>query len=409
VNVTIEEDTMSEYIIFTTEEPAIGKDFGTGNAVLYESYDFGLDGLYAAHVSTDGDPNKFDSPLIHEIQPNFDVELATAIDQTDEPVPEQYVTIGEVRDLHDCPVSHARGEGVHVVTMDSGVDKSHPVFSYATIDGHDVTGNGDPFTDEVGHGTAVMGQIQRLAPKVDHTMLRIFGDSGSTSLNNIMKAYEWLHKHADGIDIVNMSWGSPKSVSSINEIHNRLIDKGVRDVTAAGNSGSAGGSPSTAAKAFSVGATDGSGKLTDFSSYNPEKGNPDVCAVGQYCVLPRAAGTSMGTVIDHDYVAASGTSFSAPETAGMVAKYMSKRPKKSIEDVVTDFELASRDIPNTIHDGNGIVDYSAAIMNDPPIHEPENPTKPDGGDQEDNLSDQERKSVIMLIRQFIRRLLRALF
>ena len=210
----------------------------------------------------------------------------------------------------------------------------------------------------------MLGQITRLAPGADLVALRIFGEEGRTKNNVIMRAYEWLHDNTDAYDVVNMSWGSQQTSQAINRVHNGLVETGVRDVVSAGNSGEKSGSPATAERAFSVAACTEDREIADFSSYNPDRDNPDVAAIGKDNRLAQASGTTMGTDLDGPWVKASGTSFSAPEVTGMVAKYLDVRGSTEPEPIMRDFETAARDIPDQPRDGAGLADYAAAVEND---------------------------------------------
>jgi subtilisin family serine protease len=226
------------------------------------------------------------------------------------------------------------------------------------VEEHDFTGRGTG--DEVGHGTAVAGLVSQLAPDADVVSLRIFGDSGRTGVKPIADAYEWLVDHADEVDVANFSWGARSNDEGLNALHRRLLAAGVQDVVSAGNTGAEGGSPATAEGAFSVGALTKDGAVTRFSSYNPNRDNPDVAAIGKNIKLARATGTSMGHVIDEHWVKASGTSFSAPITAGLASRYLSVADG----DVMTRFEASARNIPETPEDGEGIVDIGRALAGD---------------------------------------------
>ena len=98
------------------------------------------------------------------------------------------------------------------------------------------------------------------------------------------------------------------------------------------------------------------GELTRFSSYDPDRDNPDVSALGRDVRLPRAEGTSLGRVLDDEWVKGSGTSFSAAVTTGLVARYL----EGSGGDAARAFEATARDVPSTPEDGEGIVDYGRA-------------------------------------------------
>lgn len=353
---------MQDWIVFTRGRT----DFlYTIDCPVLETYHFGDETGSAAYVRCEETPEEIRQwdGRIRSVEPNYDIHLKTALEYVSEE-PSETATIEDVRQLHNVPSDSATGSGQTVVAMDSGVDTRHPVFSDASIKQVDVTGSGSG--DQVGHGTAVLGQTTRLAPEADLVSLRIFGTEGRTKTNVIMRAYEWLHAHVHEYDVVNMSWGSNQSSEEINRVHNRLVEKGVRDVVAAGNTGEKGGSPATADRAFSVAACTKAGTIAEFSSYNPQKDNPDVAAIGKDNRLAQASGTTMGTQLSGPWVRASGTSFSAPEVAGMVAKYLARNPESSPKQVVTAFEENARNIKNQPRDGAGLVDYAATVGRDGP-------------------------------------------
>lgn len=277
-------------------------------------------------------------------------------------IADRVATMEEVKRLHNIRERGYTGEGIHVVVMDSGIDVDHPLFADMDITQVDVTGSGEG--DAVGHGTAVAGQIVQIAPDVKLTALRIFGQEGRASYDTILSAYEWLFNHADEIDVVNMSWGTSRKVQQLDDLQNKLVNKGVRDVTAAGNTSEEGGSPATAEKAFSAGATNENGEMASFSSYNPNWDNPDVSAIGVNNRLAQASGTSMGSDLDGDWVMASGTSFAAPELAGSVARYLEGLEAEGLEG---EYETNTNDIKGTERDGFGMLSHNDTVES--PIEE----------------------------------------
>jgi subtilisin family serine protease len=369
---------MSEWIVFLDNRPEFLYDT---DCTVIETYQFGEIGS-AAYLDCDdtAETTLRDDDRVVAIEPNITIELPLEPDHVSDDA-DAIATIEDVRRLHDVPADGVAGKSITVVAMDSGVDPTHSVFNGTTIEQVDVTGAGNG--DQVGHGTAVLGQITRLAPEADLIALRIFGTEGQTQTNVIMRAYEWLYAHTDRYDIVNMSWGSQDRSAVIDRTHNGLVEKGIRDVVSAGNSGGRAGSPATAARAFSVAACTEDGRLAEFSSYNPERDNPDVTAIGKNNRLAQATGTTLGQELPGPWIKASGTSFSAPEVAGMVAKYLTLYPDASPRRIMVDFEAAARNIPATPSDGAGLADYRATIIcrrTDPaptpaPVPEPDlNPT-----------------------------------
>lgn len=347
---------MTERIVFLAGRPEFLLD---AECTVIETYHFGDAGA-AAYVECDSEIEaairRHDRVLAVEDNQRISIPMEPdAVSQA----PEDVATIEDVRRLHDVPADDATGKGQTVVAMDSGVDTSHPVFQSASIEQVDVTGSGDG--DAVGHGTGVLGQITQLAPEADLISLRIFGEEGTTETNVIMRAYEWLHTNVGSYDVVNMSWGSSERSTEIDRVHNELIENGVRDVVSAGNSGDTAGSPATAKRAFGIAACTEEGKIADFSSYNPDRDNPDIAAIGVNNRLAQASGTAMGEELPGPWVKASGTSFSAPTVAGMVAKYLTRKGKTPPGQIKADFEETARDIPDQPRDGAGLADYAAAV------------------------------------------------
>lgn len=347
---------MDERIILVSGRPEFLYEHA---CTVKETYQFGRWGS-AALVESDAEVEATlrEDARVRSVEANHTATLQLEPEYVSED-PDDVATIEDVRQLHDVPRDGASGTDVTVVGMDSGIDTSHPAFDGVSVEQVDVTGSGKG--DAVGHGTAVLGQVTRLAPEADLIALRIFGDEGQTKSNVIMRAYEWLHNNTDAYEIVNMSWGAQTRSEQIDTIHNELVGKGVRGVVAAGNTGEKGGSPGTAERAFGIGACTKTGEMAEFSSYNPERDNPDVAAIGKDNRLAAAKGASMGTDLPGRWLKASGTSFSAPAVAGMVAKYLSVHPEASPARIVEDFEAAARDIPDQPRDGAGLVDYRAAV------------------------------------------------
>ena len=355
---------MTIKLVYTSKDPGFLEE--SDEFEVLETFDLG--DRYAVKVRDVGSAaeERFaelasDDDRVIAVEDDFDARLLTAPVGEGHISDERVVTMEEIREFDDDDDDET-GAGQRVVVMDSGIDPTHGIFdSVPEIRLVDCTGSGHGDTN--GHGTAVAGQIHRLAPDSELVALRIFGNEGTTSSSVILRAYEWLLQHTDEYDVINMSWGTTTRSRQLDAVHTKLLENDVRDVVAAGNSGGPGGSPATAQGAFSIGATTISGNLASYSSYNPEYGNPDVCAVGSDCRLARARGTNMGEPLDRKWTRASGTSFSAPVVAGLVARYRELYPEHGIERIASDFEAGARDIPETPEDGSGVVDYASTRAN----------------------------------------------
>jgi len=285
---------------------------------------------------------------------------------------------GEIAGLHNWPEDMPEPEPVTVAVMDSGIHPdavgNHPWFEGASVAGrYDAAGSGTR-EDEIGHGTGVASLIARMAPAVRLVDVKIFGSRARTGFAVIRRAYEWMIENAGRIDLVNMSWGARRNIMQVNQLHERLVQSGIRDVVAAGNTGSDGGSPASSGLAFSAGAITEEGVPARFSSFNPEVGNPDVATVGIDVKMARAPGTSIGSPVSEDFVKASGTSFSAPLTtaayATVLAEERSKEQPGQSSDWDERFAEGAEDIEETKRDGAGILKLPAGLFDGPSEGEP---------------------------------------
>lgn len=277
---------------------------------------------------------------------------------------------GEIEEWHDV-LGDAGADGVTIGVQDTGLDASHPFVAERTAgvaEFRDYTGAGEG--DGYGHGTLVADLATRYAAGAELVVHRIFGGSGSGA-DGIAASFDRAIELAERgeLDVLNMSWGYPEAqVDWVDEKVNELAEAGCVPVSAAGNTAGATGSPATAEKCVSVGALEeGAGRMTNFSSWDQDGGPnrglggvPDVCAVGRNVVGARAGGTSMGRPIDGATTKASGTSFSSPIVAGLVADLLRREPGLGVQGVVRALEGSADDIEGTHRDGLGSVDWDGA-------------------------------------------------
>lgn len=176
----------------------------------------------------------------------------------------------EVRGLFDDKNQRLTGRGVTVGVIDTGVDYTHPDLRRNYGGGRDLVDNDtDPMeTKTLGratvHGThvagiiAANGRIQGVAPEAKILAYRALGPGGGGTTEQVIAAIEQAIK--DKVDIMNLSLGNDVNGPDlpISLALNRAVEKGIVAIAANGNSGPniwTVGSPGTASKAISVGAS----------------------------------------------------------------------------------------------------------------------------------------------------------
>ncbi|WP_066072971.1 S8 family serine peptidase [Neobacillus soli] len=176
----------------------------------------------------------------------------------------------EVRSFFNKKNERLTGKGVTVGVIDTGVDYNHPDLKRNYSGGHDLVDNDrDPMeTLAKGkatiHGThvagiiAANGKIKGVAPEAKIIAYRALGPGGGGTTEQVLAAIDQAIK--DKVDIVNLSLGNDINGPDlpISFALNKAVDKGIVAVAASGNSGPniwTVGSPGTASKAISVGAS----------------------------------------------------------------------------------------------------------------------------------------------------------
>ncbi|WP_432806591.1 S8 family serine peptidase [Mesobacillus maritimus] len=175
-----------------------------------------------------------------------------------------------VRGILDSKGHRLSGKGVTVGVIDTGVDYEHPDLHRNFGGGHDlVDGDKDPMeTKGVGgstlHGThvsgiiAANGRITGVAPDAKIIGYRALGPGGTGTTEQVLAAIDQAIE--DKVDVLNLSLGNEINGPDlpISLAINNAVEKGIVAVTSSGNSGPnrwTVGSPGTAAKAISVGAS----------------------------------------------------------------------------------------------------------------------------------------------------------
>ncbi|MFC4629368.1 S8 family serine peptidase [Promicromonospora alba] len=274
------------------------------------------------------------------------------------------------------------GEGVTIAVLDGGVDTTHPDLDDVLVGSRDFTGMGST-ADHHGHGTHVAsialgsgdasdGVNRGVAPGADLLVGKVLGEDGG-AISWVIDGMEWAA--SEGADIVNMSLGERGNYSDGTDPGSLAVNAlsaqyGTLFVISAGNSGEDGNgtvsAPGAADAALTVGAVNDADEVTWFSSRGPRGGDnalkPDVTAPGEEIVAARGAGTAMGTVVDDQHVAASGTSMAAPHVAGAAAVLKQARPELTGQELKAVLMGSAQHTSGTVWDeGAGRIYLPAAL------------------------------------------------
>ncbi len=232
-------------------------------------------------------------------------------------------------------VSGVTGKGVKVGIVDTGIDANHPDLAGRVAGSADFTGEGP--RDAHGHGTHVAGIVagggaasggryRGVAPGAALYAAKVLGADGGGMTSTVIAGLEWAVEQQ--VQVINLSLGAAGSSDGSDALSvacDNIMAKGTVVCVAAGNEGPGDytiGSPGAAQQVITVGACALDGAVADFSSRGPTadgRVKPDIVLPGVNITSCRAAGTSMGAVVDAYYATASGTSMATPFATGVVA------------------------------------------------------------------------------------------
>jgi len=254
------------------------------------------------------------------------------------------------------------GEGVTVAILDTGVEASHPDLVNNLVPGWNVVSNNSDTSAIMWHGTSVAGVVaassnnslgvSSVAWNANIMPVRVSNETnGAAQWSSLANGILWAADH--GADIVNVSYDVAIGAYLLNDAAQYLRGKGGVVVVAAGNANTDGGY-SDNPYMITVAATDSNDNKASFSNYG---NNVDVSAPGVNVYT---------TYINGSYANTSGTSFSSPATAGVVALIMAANPYLTPDEVEAVLEQ-SADAPIAGTDwhqyfGYGRVNAAAAVQ-----------------------------------------------
>ncbi len=238
------------------------------------------------------------------------------------------------------------GAGKVIAIVDTGVDYVHPDLGGCfgagckVIGGYDFVNRDTDPVDDNGHGTHVASiaagigaAVPGVAPDASILAYKVLDATGSGSDSRVMagieRAVDPNHdgNPADHADVINLSLGR---TGDADDPESQAVDNataaGVLVVASAGNDGRSYftvGTPAAARTALTVGATDETDQVADFSSRGPSAGayglKPEIVAPGVTICGAQAAGVGGQTCVDESHIQLTGTSMAAPQVAGAAA------------------------------------------------------------------------------------------
>lgn len=279
------------------------------------------------------------------------------------------------------------GEGIKVGIIDTGIDYTHADLADNYVLGYDFANDDRDPLDDNGHGTHVAGIIAAIddgpnwgggntdgvsvvgvAPRGELYIAKSLNSEGAGYMSDIVAALDAAAKY--GVDIVNMSLGSPFLSRTLRRACDRAYRSGVLLVAAAGNEGLSWlDVPARYSSVIAVGATDEADQRASFSNYAKQL---ELCApgVGVLSAMPSYTVTlnqsPYGYEQLYDYL--SGTSMSSPHVAGAAALTWAAHADWTHAEVRDRLVATAEDLGASGRDsyfGYGLVDALAAAMDSP--------------------------------------------
>lgn len=253
----------------------------------------------------------------------------------------------------------ATGTGITIAILDGGVQSTHPDLAGHVVPGWNFYDNNSNTSDVNGHGTRVAGTAAAVgnngigvtggAWNAKIMPMRISDTYGNITYYSIVaNALVWAADH--GARVANMSY-IVSNVSTIQNAAQYMRNKGGVVVASAGNTGLYMSSPNTSTM-ITVAATDSANLRTSWSTYGP-------------IVDVTAPGVSIWTTnVGSGYGAYSGTSYSSPLTAGVVALMLSANPAlqpAQVDSILTSTATDLGAVGRDDYYGAGLINASKAV------------------------------------------------
>jgi hypothetical protein len=253
----------------------------------------------------------------------------------------------------------ARGDGVIVAVIDTGIDRNHPdIKDHIWTDPNEVPGDSidndnDGLVDDVfgwnffdstqdtmelrasaqtsiaGHGTFIAGLIALIAPNAKIMPIRAFSPDGISDAFSVAQGIKYAVDH--GAQVINLSFGSTEDTPVMHDAVTYAHQRGVLLVAAVGNEDKGNDTApqfpaNWSAEVMGVAALDDNNRKASFSNYgsNVSVSAPGVNLISLYPELNNAP----------DYAKWSGTSFAAPLASAEAALLLENNPRRNARDLI---------------------------------------------------------------------------
>lgn len=255
----------------------------------------------------------------------------------------------EIAERIGLPQAHEKstGFGVTVGVLDSGVDPDHIALRDQLVPGYDFVdhdsepweeSNGidddqDGLTDDgFGHGTMVAGIIALVAPHAQIMPIRVLDDEGRSDAWTVARAIRYAVDQ--GAHVINMSFGVPRTISTIGHEITYARYHGIHMVAGAGNENTDDHVyyPGGDSKVMLITALDSLDIKADFADWKSK-------------VLVSAPGTGVrSSYPGGEWGLGAGCSFATPFVTGEVALILSHAPNMTADDMEERVEYAVQPI-----------------------------------------------------------------
>ncbi len=253
----------------------------------------------------------------------------------------------------------SKGMGVTIAILDSGVDGSHPDLVGSLVPGWNIYDNNSDTRDVYGHGTKVAGAaaaignngvgVAGIAFSAKLMPVRVSDTSGSALSSSLAQGLTWAADH--GARVANMSYMGLSCSSTVLNGATYFRNKGGVVVGSGGNTGA-------------TVSCSGSDALTEVASTNSADARSSFSSYGPFIDLAAPGEGIYTTTMGGGYGAVSGTSFSAPITAGAYALMMATNPSlapKTLDQIVFSTALDLGSAGWDQYYGWGRLDAAAAV------------------------------------------------